>query len=471
MYHRDILELGKKLGFSDQGGLCHGFTIRWIEAQLLSAEDIEKFFKRISIIHNLNFLSKEALEQAIASVKQKIKLQGQSALNEEESSLLNVIAFYDSMYLFQSPDEHSQVLEGIVSQKKITTVSQLASADKILDQGGLVELSSQIGFYKRQDIIQLLQSYAKVEPEKTIGFYLNNKRHAIGLSYHPQQGWFFVDINQNDLFDSHQSQGFKGMTPLALTEICARILTGFQTDYEQTVCFNISPITTDHQARTYQFPQRFNALSQGKSLNKKIHISIEEWKKSINTIIYKDALELLDEMVKQGYPLENIEAHLEYAITNESPKMAKYFAKKTSISFELFIKLISSRKQILLELQESTFLETLQKNKDILSLIEDHKILQIIENLHDQPSYLVPILKELSKIDDFATKMSAFFMQLIEKNNILVCKNLMACLSTDDIITYEELCNLFLNSLSQEQLQAILPGLAIKLKSIPYDKL
>ena len=45
--HDALLELLQALGFPKQGGVCHGFTIRWLEANFLGEKDEKRFENRI----------------------------------------------------------------------------------------------------------------------------------------------------------------------------------------------------------------------------------------------------------------------------------------------------------------------------------------------------------------------------------------------------------------------------------------
>ncbi|MBA4696224.1 MAG: hypothetical protein H2069_02395 [Legionella sp.] len=124
--HEALLACHQRLGYTETEGICHGFSLNWLEACLLGKE--KQFNDRIQWIEAY-LLGKEKKQQdalqclwsfnkskqlndrikhtgvinefaqSIESVKAKKGIN----LTQEDIVLLDILAFFDSVELFQSP--------------------------------------------------------------------------------------------------------------------------------------------------------------------------------------------------------------------------------------------------------------------------------------------------------------------------------------------------------------------------------
>ena len=192
--HRQLIRVYTKLGYrNDQAGICHGMTIRWLEACLLNEENI--FFQRIADI-----ISDDALVLSIDRVQKKKGLN----LTQEDWALLDILAFFDSLHLFQNPNESSSLFQKNYNQMNIEAISLIASSDKILVSGGLIPINLSINNYSLHELMlttflngisQTIDALV-LPPEKTITLLLTEERHTIGLTYNTTAGWKCTSINR-----------------------------------------------------------------------------------------------------------------------------------------------------------------------------------------------------------------------------------------------------------------------------------
>jgi len=90
--HQSLINLAIKLGYTqDDEGLCRGITLRCLEAYQLGEQD--KFIKRINKIINI-----DNLDILIREAQEKVKQQ--EALSPHDLELLEILSFYDSLFLF-----------------------------------------------------------------------------------------------------------------------------------------------------------------------------------------------------------------------------------------------------------------------------------------------------------------------------------------------------------------------------------
>ncbi|MCE3045714.1 ankyrin repeat domain-containing protein [Legionella sp. 16cNR16C] len=201
--HPNLLKLAMELGLcKDPNGLCHGFTIQWIEACLSSDEEqlrLEKYIAEIAAS------SPEALAAEIREAK--LKSDNNQFLSESERERLEIYKLVRRISIFNAPHDFPELFNTgyRVIQRHFEAVSSLVSTDAIQEQGGLQELYSasfvlnpeEIKAYLADldDLLELKEFSEKLT--KPVALLLANANHAIGLIYKPNQGWSYRDINQD----------------------------------------------------------------------------------------------------------------------------------------------------------------------------------------------------------------------------------------------------------------------------------
>ncbi|AUH72617.1 ankyrin repeat domain-containing protein [Legionella sainthelensi] len=197
MLHKKLIALHTALGYKGlDDGLCHGFSMRYIEAFLIGEQS--RFEERMSLIEET---SPDVLAQSIQLLKTK-----KGPLNSQENDLMEVLSFFDSLELFQSPQSHYVFgAESAITQQSIDVISKVASSQKIQDLGGLYKVNSHPYVLTTKEIETYVDNLwelfdrreLSVRSEAPIGLLLTNEDHAVALIYDPSQGgFFFRDINQ-----------------------------------------------------------------------------------------------------------------------------------------------------------------------------------------------------------------------------------------------------------------------------------
>ena len=77
--------------------------MRWLEAYFLGEEDLKYLIKRVEKIISTG----SKLYNAIEAVKDKVK-KGEN-LTDEDKSFLDILVFYESLEIYQSPHVHSDL--------------------------------------------------------------------------------------------------------------------------------------------------------------------------------------------------------------------------------------------------------------------------------------------------------------------------------------------------------------------------
>jgi ankyrin repeat protein len=187
--HKKLIDLFLKLGYPKTDGLCHGFSLRWIEACLLGEE--EAFNKRIA------FMMDENID--LIALIQKAKENKWKNITGQEEALLDVLAFFDSLALYQKPTGYISVFNASKGQCDIEVISQLASSERIADAGGLAQFYLEAGIYTEEELKTYLDNLAHLfessEPKETVGILLMGRRHSITLTYIPGSGFKWMDVN------------------------------------------------------------------------------------------------------------------------------------------------------------------------------------------------------------------------------------------------------------------------------------
>lgn len=194
--HTDLVELAKILGYNKNlQGICNGFSVMLAQAVLLEQE--EMFFIRLRLIEqykgNFNQLAKE-----IERVKQQVKA-GQT-LNQVETSLLEIIAFFDGIAIAHCPLNQREVFSGkYISQLNIEAVYA------VMGSKALETFNTPVGIVSNESHVftpkeltnyfhGLEDTLSKTNSIIPLLFYSNN--HAVLASYDKTKKiWRYVDSN------------------------------------------------------------------------------------------------------------------------------------------------------------------------------------------------------------------------------------------------------------------------------------
>ncbi|STX29189.1 Uncharacterised protein [Legionella beliardensis] len=193
--HRALLNLHNVLGYKETSGLCHGFSLRWLEATFLGEQELKRFELRMALIQVIPH------DLLLAKIQQTQSKKGQN-LNDEDNALLSILAFFDSLELFHSPEKYITLFEQNLNQNDISLISPVASSAMVEAQGHLKQIYSEPKILARDELYNYLHGLAYLinnnlkDNNKPVGFLLSSYNHAISLSYTASLGWLFRDINQ-----------------------------------------------------------------------------------------------------------------------------------------------------------------------------------------------------------------------------------------------------------------------------------
>lgn len=200
MSQLSIMAVYAALGYSDstfgldgKAGLCNGVTLRWLEACMLGEEHIfDARLKTISTLDNTNTISK------INAAIQAGKPLTSEDLNGHD--VHDILSFYDSLDLYQFPQNSASLFDAIHTQTDFEPISQLASSEKMQERGGLKKISEKSMIYNEDEIKAYLDEVARAiedsgaTPDESVGVNLFNRYHFTGLIYTPTKGWKYMDI-------------------------------------------------------------------------------------------------------------------------------------------------------------------------------------------------------------------------------------------------------------------------------------
>lgn len=227
--HRALIELIEALGYTKDesiAGVCHGFTIRWLEAKFL--QNKKQFIDRVNRIlqdetalqkiaefktllaqektKNTKIdLSEDDTEKSISQEKPLLDIKLTSELQFFLQLLgIDTLAFLDSLMLFHSPEKFDHIFPcAHFNQEDYERISFLASSNAIQERGGIIRVHSQPGMYSQNELIDFFQRIQQTidglgdNAPPVIGFLLNSVNHGIGMAYDTKlKQWSIMDINQ-----------------------------------------------------------------------------------------------------------------------------------------------------------------------------------------------------------------------------------------------------------------------------------
>ncbi len=192
-FHNELRNIAKKLFAEVEfniDGLCHGFTLRWIESVFLGMEDV--FHTRIEDILKR--------QQEIISSMENIN-SGKKTF-KDHPDLIDIMAFFNSLIIYQDSCGFKQLFpnaEGI-NQLNISKISTIASSNNIQKLGGLKSIYSETLMLDEQELTAYLNDISDLikklnfKNDTPIAIHLNNGNHAITLCYKKGK-WKWMDIN------------------------------------------------------------------------------------------------------------------------------------------------------------------------------------------------------------------------------------------------------------------------------------
>ncbi|WP_419420440.1 ankyrin repeat domain-containing protein [Legionella sp. D16C41] len=200
-----LLALHQQLKYPKEEGLCHGFSLRWLEAALLGRLELERFENRIK------YILSTPTDLLIQQINKTLAKNGQN-LTSNDYELIEILAFFDSLSLYQTPENYPSLFNnlGYINQEQFEVVSAYASSVEIEKAGGLKEVGLDLLIATTDEIEIYLHELKQFldknldDYKEPIGFLLSDDEHTVALAYDPVQEKFtYRDIkNLEDNLDS-----------------------------------------------------------------------------------------------------------------------------------------------------------------------------------------------------------------------------------------------------------------------------
>lgn len=203
--HEKVIIFGRNaLGLQlEKDGLCRGITMAFIESMISKEKELFLFFlEKISGDYKL--------AEKIRKAELNLKL-GKS-LTVIERNYLEILPFYNSIVLYQSPENYYSLFNRYIKQNQIFQISKLASFLKNEKYNGLHAYNLSIGAYTKNELFNLLYELKEFllnlntekNSDKVYPILVSSLNHATALTSQPQEKtWNFFDINYGNvqLFD------------------------------------------------------------------------------------------------------------------------------------------------------------------------------------------------------------------------------------------------------------------------------
>ncbi len=227
------LAVAMDLPSARDGGYCHGFTLKWLEACILGQEELKLFLRHVDIIL--------AIEPSVFVTNiEAITGKNGVDLTDLEMALLDIETLMEDLDMYQGPGYFEDLFGARISQHSYAEMSQLAGSNGIKAQGGLITVYSEPCVFQTSEIKAYLDDLKNIMDQQassnnTVGFVLGNIDHTMGLCYDlTSKNWILMDFNDWP------------PVPSVRTKIIAqKIMDGFNPDYSAPyITFDISVIST-----------------------------------------------------------------------------------------------------------------------------------------------------------------------------------------------------------------------------------
>jgi hypothetical protein len=195
-----FIQLLIQIGYQENyRGMCYG--VAQMAMQAILSDNLKGFNERFNILRLYKDIpadSPGSLKNALAAVHEKVKAR--QTLTRDDCNLLDVDAFLQGVSLYQKPDGAFFVAKDDKADKWLSTgyIIPPLLPDKLLQHNGTIKQLIKFNRKRNQSsyasMLTELESIFK-KSDMIISIQLSAHLHAINLSYHPEQGWIFLDAN------------------------------------------------------------------------------------------------------------------------------------------------------------------------------------------------------------------------------------------------------------------------------------
>lgn len=196
------------------GGVCYGFTAKYIDALVLEEQTV--FFERLKILYDFQN-DIPALFDIIEEIRTTIKGKHSSKFEElsyNEKNMLEIPAFLESIYIQQEPDQFKLIFLPEDSSNDYVISERLAqdfkkyhkfTAPLKLDDAQLIRTHKTIHMVTDDEFVNYLTKLKQqlIATDQHVKIKLMSRSHAIALSFNKKEAcWELLDINHLILHDT-----------------------------------------------------------------------------------------------------------------------------------------------------------------------------------------------------------------------------------------------------------------------------
>ncbi|MBA2652435.1 MAG: ankyrin repeat domain-containing protein [Tatlockia sp.] len=244
--HQDLICLGEGLGYkSFSGGLCRGFSCMWMQAVFSGQET--RFYERLNLIYShKNHYGCSPFKRLIDLIEEaKICARQGELLTNEQTNLLEILAFYDGICLFLFPYEHRDLFNGsLTPQHNIESIFQFTKSAKLEHANVSILLDKNYGFDRStlSNYIDKLAEILILNPEQLV-LLLGSGSHSVCLKYNINSfRWRILDTEEfikSKFTNSNYYHEFDSK------ELSTTLFTSFNDDESTYTLFNTTILGID----------------------------------------------------------------------------------------------------------------------------------------------------------------------------------------------------------------------------------
>lgn len=197
----------RKYNVSDKG-ICAGIAQMWLQAWLAGEQAEEEFFERIAYLHSKPI---QEIEKEIQCAQKKLKKKQPITIHERK--MLEILAFFDGILLYQTPTEFPNFFidKKNPSQHDLEEISKVTSSPKLEKNGNIAQVLNLPIMYNREELqtfFDQLKEIIKSHHPEPIALSLSSGQHRIGIRYDvANDKWLIADqttlgnilnLNHND---------------------------------------------------------------------------------------------------------------------------------------------------------------------------------------------------------------------------------------------------------------------------------
>lgn len=181
-------------------GICHGFSLMWLQAAMTSKEALQQFYDRVRYAA-LSENTQNEVEGILKDYLRSKKRNSDDRPTESDIMIIEMRAFFECMAIYQAPDLFDDFFNETVYQTEINKTFLLAQNQRLESSEPLTFCTIGPLHVTKDELSEYLLNLEKAilskdKVDDRIGFLLSSENHSIGIYYDAEiQKWAFLNIN------------------------------------------------------------------------------------------------------------------------------------------------------------------------------------------------------------------------------------------------------------------------------------